>query len=1367
MMMGSAARLVSGLALVLVLPVPGWPATIRGRVVAEIPDRAGEPAQVRVEAVPVEPTFDWASGVLEGRAAAPAEAATSAGPSGRFSVEAPGSGVWSIEVSGDGLVPMRLAPLAAVEAVELAPVHMVRDIGAEIEVRDPAGAPVAGAWVMAVCADRSWWHRVAADGWRVGARLDRTDSAGRLRLPMAEGEPLEVHAFGPGGVEARVVVEAGVARLVLCSGTTATRVVEVVEPGGEPADGVVVVAGDLTWPAGRTGDDGRLGIDAGSGSSMRLMLLVADGRRLSTDVEPGDGPVRLALPQLEHVRGTVLSARDRRPLARALVVPAHDPGGFVLTGGDGSFELPRPSGGRLPLRIRAARHLPGRVVIERGEQGRRLSLPLASAARGSVVDERGVPLAGVGLAVVDPRGREPMPVAVGDHAHCRAVSDQAGRFRLGGLDPGRALELQARAAGFAAAAVRLGGLEPGLERAGLRVVLERSRTAHGRIVDTGRRPVPGAELWLTEEAGGTGSDAPSVAGVRPGRDAPDATSDAEGRFSVGLVPGRAMSIHVKAAGLAPLLVRGVRVDRGHGDRGDEPVDLGTLVLAPGGAIEGIVTVGGEPAAGAGVWLDPSLEPPSPSREQALQESPPDAVVDERGRFRVDDLEQGRGLNLLVAREGLLPGWMLGVEAGSGRAVEVELQAAASVSGRVVTEDGSGVAGARVDLRAAAPPGGTLDADLLVPGLSGSASTDDRGRFTIAGLGAGAAVVEAGAAGYRPSEPERVEVGAGAAVDGLELVLGHGATLEGRVDDSDGRPIEGVRLSVGRVSTRTDADGRYRLQGLAEGAQSVALEHASFGRQLYDVDVRPPVSTRDFTLAGGLPVEGRVVDPAGYPVEGAEIVLRSAGPQTPAIYRAVAGPGGRFSIAGVAAATYDVEAGASGYATTVRRSGLRVRGAPVRDLELVLEPGTVLDGQLLGLDPDEVARVTVDATGEAGQVRRAVVGAGGSYEIDGLGPGDWLVRARLPGGAREAEARVAVQHGQRRLSRDLDLSGGLVLTGTVLHDGQPLPGTRVTLEGRDVATRRSTITDHAGELRLEGLPPGRYRVDLLNRERLITDSRELDLSRDEDIVIEIETVELLGVVLDAGTRDPVAGARVSLYHLLQGEDAPRSLTSVVTGTSGRFEISRLTAGAYRLAVQAEDHALHEERLQLQAYGAPAPMEILLERSEGLWLAVRLASGGRPALVRVSLLDTAGVQAVMLDRAQVRSDGLAHLPSVPPGTWPLLVSGPGTAPVRAVATVPGPPTEVVLEPGAALEVRVPELAEQSLVGTLTLLDTSGQRFLGLDGVGQPCTSWPAPGGTAVIEGVPPGTWAVHVSVPDGRAWQGRVTTSGIAAELVLGP
>lgn len=111
---------------------------------------AGEsPEAAFVELFPILPDFELGGLHLQGVQRFKPAAAGRPARGGHFQLEAPQRGLYRLVVRMRNHVPVQIGPIALVEDLELAPVILPRDAGTLIEILDPEGSPVGGAWVFA------------------------------------------------------------------------------------------------------------------------------------------------------------------------------------------------------------------------------------------------------------------------------------------------------------------------------------------------------------------------------------------------------------------------------------------------------------------------------------------------------------------------------------------------------------------------------------------------------------------------------------------------------------------------------------------------------------------------------------------------------------------------------------------------------------------------------------------------------------------------------------------------------------------------------------------------------------------------------------------------------------------------------------------------------------------------------------------------------------------------------------------------------------------------------------------------------------------------------------------------------------------
>lgn len=1099
-------------------------------------------------------------------------------------------------------------------------------------------------------------------------------------------------------------------------------VVQVLDPGGRPAGGARVAAAvppaagwrPVPWRA-RTDDRGEL---RRSWSVEDVLVLRA--------YREGFVESEAAVPerQEDEVSALVLRLRDGRP--RALVVTSTDgtrlPGVWARVGAGGFPAGRTDEAGRLSVVVPEADPLVLSLEAGDGRRGR----AVVPFARAPATIELRPPVTLLGR-VTARDGRQPVAGAVVWHRDDLARfthSDAEGRYRLvvaGGRRAQPAAALAAAAPGYRDGELRL---EPGAP----------ARSAFGRVLDDDEQPLPGVEVSFLPE----GERTPSACVPEKG---PVTTGD-DGTFRFSAVCAGTFRLTARAPGFAPLAVPGLTVPAADG-RADlrEPWDLGTLILTRGSRLTGRVIDRDEvPVAGAELtaWTDLGRTPP------------PSATSDDDGRFTFTGLPVNVRVDLTVRAAGYALTEVDGVEAGD-EALEIVLEAAARLAGRVLGDDGAPIAHAAV--RVARRPAGTDP--------SRHAVTDAEGAFVLDDLGPGEATVGATAEGYLSGPELVIELAAGGELGGVELRLRRGSTLRGRVRSADGEPVANARVeSAPHVQGQSDAQGRYRLTGVEPGEQVVTVDHPDFRRRAERIEVRPGANTFDVFLDPGLGVSGRVIGEDGAPLAGARLALRGEGPSSG---EARSGADGRFEIGGLVDGTYQLAAQKEGFAPSVLPGGVEVRGAPVAGLEVVLGRGLSITGELLGVELDDLAQVEVSASSPAGLALDGDVRPTGRYRLDGLSPGEWVVAAVVTSTGRRAVVGVELGPGENGRIVDLDLGAGRTFSGRVLVDGQPAAGARLRLHGGVPWAGGTATTGHDGSFRVEGVEPGDYELEITQASAGLRHREPQALTGDEHRTIEITTAHLAGRVAEKASGEPLAGVSLRLEAAEGPVDGlpPRAGTS---DADGRFSYRRLTAGAYRLVAEKAGYAPARAVVEVRS-GEATETELVLKPAAGLVLRVSRPAGEMTPSVDVALFDAAG-QAAVAGTYPVEPGGLVRLGSAPAGSWRLVVSAGGSALAVLPIQVSADPVDVVLEEAAGLRVVIPELEGSALLARIHLTDVRGVPLSLPRRGGALQSQWSLFYGRASVDGLPAGSWSIEVVAADGRTWEGRGTVvAGLSSQVIL--
>lgn len=1320
--------------------------TVAGNVITT----AGAPiAGARVEALPVLNGYESGRLILDGHLEPVAATATETNAQGDFRLAVPRSGMWRILVWAEGFVPMQLSHIAVVEPRRLAPVRLAVDHGARMRVVDNAGQPRVGVWVWADNPNESGQR----GGWRSHFRAGLTDAQGWISFPRATAEALRVRVIDDATVSAEKTVSTLEETIRTDFTGVATRTLALAPEGTET---VLLRGGPLAWPVGFLEAGSSLAFQDVVDAPQTLWQVKADGRRETFEVAADAGreaPWRVTPAVSAVLSGHLFDETTRRPLAGAVVWAGAEPGTFSHSDAQGRYSLAVPSGNRFWIQAEAAGYRPRAAWITpeqvAGGEVPTLGLTPAVTLAGQVVDTDGKPLPRAQVAAV-PRRR-----VMTDHeafqpdpADARTQSHAGGNFNLAGLQPGRDYELRVSLPGYAA--VRLPVAAPDSSRAnasrpGIVVRLESSRNAYGLVLDDDGRPIAGAEVILTAAGErrpmlGAGNEESTNRGV----------SDAEGRFTIPKVPAREVEITASSPGFARLVVRGVELPTdGTGPSDLGPIDLGTIVLVPATGIDGrVVDTEGEGLADVPVFAVPARISPdalAASIQNVFQRRTPDALTDANGSFRVTGHIPGERLHLYVGGDEHAATWVRHLEVPLAEPLRVVLEAGLGVSGRVVDTAGEAIPDAELELRWTQHLQG-LDVETHRPGQKARRG-DVEGRFSFNGLRPGPMTLNVWAPGFQEAEPLSFELAEDERKN-LTVVLEAGATLRGHVRTASGQPLDSVRVSAGRPGGHSDAEGNYRLDGITPGPVHVNAYHPHYGLLEEEVEIRMGEQTLNLTYPDGHEVVGRVIDDSGQPLAGVALELGHEGRRAPPQYHARSAEDGSFRLAPVADGEYQVKAVREGVVLRGPKL-IRVAGQDLRNVSVVLEAGAVVSGTVSGLGFDDLSRLQVHAERSRDGYRiYGDLDYSGAFEIRDLPPGAWVLQGILAGGRRQVQERLEIPPGGAQIQQDLSFAGLYILSGTVTLDGEPLSTARVSLSGRDLAIEREVITDPAGRFLIEDLEQATYNLGILHDREIVVHNRDVELTADEDILVNLVPARVGGRVVDADSGSPLADALVALVRLSASGEETNALTAA-TSSDGSFDFPRAPAGNYQVSVRRDGYSAESWPLELADGAVRRDLELEVQPTPGAELRVALESGQVPRTVRIAVFDSAG-NVFLREGRPVDQNGRVSLPRVPHGIFQVLVESPGMVPADATLEVPGEPVELTLEQAGQLEIQVPDLLTSDAVATLELV---GPRpWIALDPYGLPVSEWPVVAGRATVTGVPAGLWSIRVTAANGQTWSG---------------
>ncbi|MCC7063672.1 MAG: carboxypeptidase regulatory-like domain-containing protein [Planctomycetes bacterium] len=867
--------------------------------------------------------------------------------------------------------------------------------------------------------------------------------------------------------------------------------------------------------------------------------------------------------------------------------------GRAISNADGTFEIKGLPSGRVFLDGRSDGwfvRTPGTARLAMGEMhdGIELRASPGGRVRGIVLGPDGAPAAG---AVVNLRpGLNSFLGQLTERQYrwLETVTDAQGRFDLPGVPAGQGYTASASAEQIALEEVF--GLEVRPSQV-TEVTLRghQGATVAGVVTNGDGQPVVGANVAMVY------LDISRVLFSADGRSEPIVT-DAQGRFRVEHVAAGRVAFVGAAQDLAPSNIEELAVVDG-----GVYEDL-VLQLGEGATVRGMVIDDQkQPVAGAAVELRPFERPNDPQfLKMMLKIRRVLATTDAEGRFVAKGLT-GERLVVQASKVGYTTAMKFGVKLDEPN-LTVEVQRGVVIRGKVMEGDVP-LQRFRVDTRSREIPkpeekgGDAAVADAGGRGRRARASTDGNSGATWNNDGND----NGGGGGAR------MRFGRGGGMQTGTVQMAEGQTMMDRGMDGNWREIQ-------------TADGTFELRGIPPGRVRVRVRADGFlDAKEQEIDLLPGAVSEVllFKIEPGQPVSGVVLDEAtGKPVSDAQVTAykqREGGNRRAGMFSvdidpedfdflalssaqgrrsAISDSKGHFTIASLEPGKYRFTARHPDKAKSSNKDVDVVAGKPTPDIEIRIDAGGGVEGNVTGLGMRPLADAFMVAFSiQAGTMRSSTTDKSGYYRIDGLPPGQYLVfKSRMDERADNIPLElmsnmrlktVTVKQGKfARLDVHDDSEDGVRVSGIVREGGAPVPRALVTLLGSDRDGLlgmgvRANAAGMDGRYELIGIKPGNYVMQVSRFQgQPVQTTFEIEVpgeSREFAFDIQLPTSEVAGRVID--TRGaPVVGVMVSLGSEeggLSGADgligliAQNGLSQARTNNDGEFRMRSVAQGTYKL------------------------------------------------------------------------------------------------------------------------------------------------------------------------------------------------------------
>lgn len=1207
-------------ALFLAIPLH---AAVTGRVV----DEDGAPiAGARVRAFPRETFESFYARALSASPEPVPVATVQSGTDGTFSFETKGNAVVDVLAEAAG---KRAAYRIAVNGEEARTIMLRK--GDRRRVRVTAGGkPVAGA----VIADRFFVARTDASGFYETAEPD----GGIFDSPWIIHPDYAMQRVDPSARESGEVRE-----IVLTPGVTLRG--RVVAEDGETGVASAIVSLD-NWSLVRSSEDGSFAIP--HAFETWRVLTARDGNRGGRATRASSAAYNIRLRPAGTISGTARNATNNTVVPGVLVWIRQDGDGSpqraAVADAKGNFTISVVPAGIYSIQGGHPAYTSGSVELRVAPTGGRVQrdVVMTQQARisGTVVDEERKPVASAAVGLFF--GGQPN------------VTAADGRFTLR-LPSSQGIILVARKRGYAVGVLGPLTLAEGETKSNAGILLSRGFTFHLTVNDRAGNAVANEPVRIYRGGDDEEYRTPKipicgepVAPCRTGSDGKLALQLTESTYEISVGGAAAAVKNVAAQKVSPqtdsmtvVVDRAVQVSGRVSWTDGSPVTEGNVTVLAGESMEG--QLGRSAAARAvvrsdGTFVLPNMAPGPVKLYAQFSAQPPGA-----GGAPVEVTAPAGDVILTIPRP-------LRIE---GKVIE-------KATNQPVREFSVAVRRYRGF------------------GMNSQSFVSDEGRFTLENIVENKLDIVVTAPGYAPGTLSNITAVA-EGTEPLTVQLERGAKLVVRVT-SEGRAVPDARVQITGATREaaspsrwqvTDAEGVFTFDSLAPGEYVVQVMKKGFAGARKGAEATIGKEAQlDIALSRGRELRGRVTDGEGRPVANARVVVRS-GPSFTASggARSLTDSEGMFTLEGMLDGLHTIAAEKNGYLPATAQS---VDPAKEPMLTLTLHRGGTLTGRVTGVKDAELAAVGINVSGANTRIQGRP-DASGNFTITGVPDGRVDVRAAMPGPQmrQTASKMVEVVNGSAP-PVELEFVSGIMIRGRVTRDGAPVAMGNIAFVPavRDAGLSpgsAQTRGDGTYDLSLSGT--GEYRVMVAWGPAAPVETGTVNVSGPMTHDIAVTGGTLRGRVVDASTREPVAGALVELAR-----SSGRGRGTATTDSEGRFSIDPLESGTYRVSVTKQRYAPSVETIEVRDNQAS---DVELRISSGQRTEIRVVDAlDRRALDGGSITVFDGAKKVLYAGTLSRDgDGISAV-WLMPGRYTARVWMAEYVPEFFDVSVPGPATTVAM-------------------------------------------------------------------------------------------
>ncbi|CAN5915018.1 hypothetical protein BH11MYX2_BH11MYX2_08390 [soil metagenome] len=472
-----------------------------------------------------------------------------------------------------------------------------------------------------------------------------------------------------------------------------------------------------------------------------------------------------------------------------------------------------------------------------------------------------------------------------------------------------------------------------------------------------------------------------------------------------------------------------------------------------------------------------------------------ATTDDKGVALVKPVRPG-WVDVVASKDGYAPtpGYATVGASGTTGDIRIALHKGYAVSGVVLDDKGSPIAKVKVRPKSDSWFGGSAESGAQVV-------TDDKGKFEIKALAAGAHTLEASDGDHSPAQSSPFVI-TDKAITGITINMKPGAVLAGTVTTTDGKPAPFAVVRVAAKSQRAwasdarqvscDDKGAFEMRGLARHAYQVRAENDVSASKIVDVDLEKAAEKQDVALVLDVSgtISGTVVDETGKPVAEVQVNAfpdllgggRTEGLALGGFTTTTTDGGGGFSVHGLPDGPYKI------WAVRENRGGFGEwgqHGVSAKTGDTAVKITLPANGGLKGkIALDGSSTPPTPAYVVVGEMPATPIDKDGTFDLKDIDSGSFDITFRGPGFATSIQRDVKIEPGKTTDMGTVTLFRGRKLTGKVVDNtGAPVAGAKVKVgemlfssENQDAQLDsvqeaygvRSAITDQDGAFSIIGV-----------------------------------------------------------------------------------------------------------------------------------------------------------------------------------------------------------------------------------------------------------------------------------------------------------